>query len=225
MAWVAVGTAGAALISGYAQNRAAKKAAGAQQQGTDAAIAEQQAAREQYQQNINPYLQLGQQGVSSLQNLVQDPNSFANSQAYQFLRDSSLSALDRSAAARGGLGSGGADADRIALASGLASQEYGNEFNRRYNLASLGQNAAAGAGSMGQQSANQIGNLYGAQGQIGADRAINQANLTSNVLGTLGTAFGTYMGNRAPRQPSSTSIYSFGNNAQWGQGIPGSGGY
>lgn len=223
MSWVAVGSAAVAVVGGVVQNKAAKKAAKAQGQASDAAIAEQQRARAEYQSNIAPYLQLGQQGTEGLSGLLSNPANFAQNPAYQFLQDQSLQALDRSAAARGRFLSPGTDADRIKLASGLASQEYGNQFNRYYNLASLGQNAAAGAGSAAQTTANNIGSLYQGRGAAQADAAINQANAISSGLQGLGTTFGQYVGNRPnPDKNNQTSIYSFGNNQDWYSGIPGS---
>lgn len=210
MTWIAVGTLVVGAIGANEQRKAGKKAANAANRGNDAALAEQEQARLQQQQNITPYLNQGTNALSRLDALMTNPASFAQDPAYQFIQDQSLQALDRSAAARGRFLSPGTDADRIKLASGLASQEYGNQFNRLYSLASLGQNAAVGAGSAAQTSANNIGSLYQNRGQIGADQAINSANATNNLLGTLGTAFGQYMGSRQPKANNSTSIYSFG---------------
>jgi len=211
MTWVAVGTAAVGVATSAYQSKQAKKAAKSQGQAQDAALAEQEQARLAQQQNIQPYLTQGTNALSRLDSLMANPSSFASDPAYQFIQDQSLQALDRSAAARGRFLSPGTDSDRIKLASGLASQEYGNQFNRLYNLASLGQNAAVGAGSAAQGSADRIGSLYQGQGQIGADAAINQANIYGNTLNTLGQAFGQYMGNRQQKPAnSSTSIYSFG---------------
>lgn len=224
MSWILVGTAVVGAIGANEQRKAGKKAANAANKANDAALAEQEQARLQQQQNITPYLNQGTNALSRLDSLMANPSSFAQDPAYQFIQDQSLQALDRGAAARGRFLSPGTDADRIKLASGLASQEYGNQFNRLYNLASLGQNAAVGAGSAAQASANNIGNLYQNRGQIGADQAINSANANTSYLNTLGQAFGSYMGGRGANTQSgnATSIYNFGNNANdWYTGVNG----
>lgn len=56
-------------------------------------------------------------------NLTDDPG-------YQFRLKEGLGAIERSAAARGTLGTGGTLKDLMDYGQGLASQEYGNAFNR-----------------------------------------------------------------------------------------------
>lgn len=97
---------------------------------------------------------------------------------YQFRLDQGQQALERSAAARGGLLSGGALKDTTAYAQGMASQEYGNAYNRFNNdqstiwnrlsgLAGVGQQANNTIAQVGQNTATQIG-----QNTIGAGNAI-----------------------------------------------------
>ena len=204
----AIGAAGA-IAGGVMQNRAAGRAADAQRDAANAGIAEQQAAREQAQQNIAPYLGFGQEGVAGLRGLMADPDSIRNSAAYQWQVGQGINALDRSAAAGGSLGSGGHSADLVRFGQGLASQEYGNQWARLMGVAGLGQNAAVGAGNMGQQSANAIGNLYGNIGQAGAGQAINSANAWGNALQGVAGAAGNYLGSRhtSYAQPASGNAW------------------
>jgi len=226
--------AGASLAGGAMQANAAKKAAKSQANAAHSAIGEQQAAREQFQQNIQPYLDVGQGALPQLQQLNSgDYSAFMNSPDYQFTRDQGLQSLERGAAARGGFMGGGADADRMQFASGLGAQQLGAYRGNLMDTIRLGQNSAVSAGSMGQQSANNIGNLMGNIGNAQAGSAINQSNAWSNALAGLGSAAGQYAAARqSSYQPSGNlwamqtqagpgSPYNFGNNVsgfagRWG---------
>lgn len=195
--WGMAIAAGAGLIAAERGADAAKDAAGMQRDASNQGIAEQRAAREQFQANIDPYLQTGGKFNTVLGQLAGgDQSAFFTSPGYQFQVDQSMQALNRGAAAQGNYRSGGTDADRIAMINGLASQEYNNFFNQNLQGAQLGQNAAVGAGSMGQQSANAISGLYGQIGQAGANGVIGSANQWGNALQGLGGLAGQYFGNR-----------------------------
>jgi hypothetical protein len=135
------------------------------------------------QQNMMPGAFTGQV------NLGQDPG-------YAFRLSEGQKALDRSAAARGGLISGGAMKAAQRFGQDLGSQEYQNAYNRAltgynadvareatgYNrlaaLAGYGQTATGQIGAAGQNMASNVGNLMtsgaaaNAAGQIGATNAL-----------------------------------------------------
>lgn len=67
---------------------------------------------------------------AKLSSLMSDPNSIANSAAYKFRLDQGNQAIQRSAAAKGMLGSGNTLAELLKYGQGEASQEYGNEIGR-----------------------------------------------------------------------------------------------
>lgn len=215
---------GALAIGGALLNRkGAKDAQRSQERAAQAGIDEQRAARDQFQQNISPYLGAGTNALAQLQALNSgDASSFKLSPDYQFAFDQGLQGVDRSAAARGALRSGGTDADRIAFGQGLATQNYNNFYNRIANLAAMGQASAVGAGAAGQQSANAIAGLYGQQGQAGANGAINSANAINNGLAGLGGAIGQIASNWGGQRQSAYnasggnnnlgSLANFGNN-------------
>jgi hypothetical protein len=109
---------------------------------------------------------------------------------YQFRLSEGLKALDRQAAARGGLISGGALKATQDFGQQSASQEYQNAFNRYQtnrtnmlqplgNLITSGQNAAANtgaaAGTYGQTAGNNITSGAAAQaaGNVGTANAIS----------------------------------------------------
>jgi hypothetical protein len=121
------------------------------------------------------------------------PEQFKNYQdpGYAFRMSEGIKALDRTAAARGGLMSGAQLKGINQYGQDLASQEYQNAFNRyqtsRTNtlnpfasLAGVAQSSANTLGTAAGQLGSQIGsNIIGAgnaaaAGQVGAANAINQ---------------------------------------------------
>lgn len=191
------GVAAAAIgaYGAYQQAAAAKDAARASQRGTDASIAEQRAAREEYQTNIAPYLAQGSGALSTLARLnAGDMTAFQQDPGYQFSLDQALEAVRNRGAAAGNYGGGGTTSDLLRTATGLAQQGYGDFYSRLFNSATLGQNAAAGAGTAGMSTASNIGNLLTANAGAQGDAAINRANAYSNFGGQLGSLLGTYSG-------------------------------
>ena len=201
------------------QSDAAKDAANAQGRANDAAIEEQRAAREEYQTNIAPYLAQGGGALSTLARLnAGDMTAFQQDPGYQFSLDQALEAVRNRGAAAGNYGGGGTTSDLLRVATGLANQGYGDFYNRRYNLAALGQNAAAGAGTASMNTASNIGNLLSSTGQAQGNAAINSANAWSNFGGQLGTLAGNYFNGYSQAQPqvvnpnSAGTVSNFGNN-------------
>ncbi|KAF1713888.1 hypothetical protein CSC71_05790 [Pseudoxanthomonas sangjuensis] len=176
---------------------ASKKAANKQSSAANQGIAEQQRQFDTFQQNIQPYLVAGQNSLTGLTNLTNNPDSIQDSAAYQWRLGQGMQALDRSAAARGSLYSGGHSADLMQYGQGLASQEYGDQWNRLMGMTQLGQNSAVGAGSMGMQSANNIGNLLVGSGNAQANGAIGSANAWGNALSGLANVAGQYAASRS----------------------------
>ncbi|WP_408953052.1 hypothetical protein [Lysobacter sp. Hz 25] len=196
-------TVAATAYAAKKQGDAAKSAGKSGQQAAQLGIDEQRAAREQFQTNIAPYLGAGSSALSRLEALNNgDFSSFKQSPDYQFAFDQGMKGLDRSAAANGGLYSGGADADRIAFGQGLATQNYSNFYNRLADIARMGQSSAVGAGQLGQGSASAIGNLAGAGAAAAGAGAIGSANAQSNGLAGLAGIAGQYAGNLGNRQSS-----------------------
>lgn len=128
-----------------------------------------------------------------------DYSSFFSSPDYEYARDQSQQAIERSAAARG---AGGINGTTLAAlqrnASGLASQNYGNYVNRLASLAGVGQTANSATGNAGMQTGSNISNILAqggasrASGILGAQAANNQLwqNSRQNTLGALGYFFG-----------------------------------
>ncbi len=123
--------------------------------------------------------------------------------------------MQNSAAARGGLLTGGTSKAINDYAQGQASSNYGNTYNRalqtyqtnfgnQFNLAGQGLGAATNLSSLGQQNANAgsgiLENSANAQAQAlenaGAARASGyaaQGNIAGNAVSGLGNQIGNYM--------------------------------
>lgn len=179
----AVVAAGAAAYSANQQKKAAQGAANAQTQASNAAIGEQRAAREQMRNDLSPYMQAGGGALAQLQALNSgDMSSFKSSPDYQFALEQGIQGLDRSAAARGSLFSGGQQADLMRFGQGLATQNYNNYYSRLADLARMGQNSAAGVGSAGMGAASNIGNFMTGAGQAQANAFQQRADANSGLV-------------------------------------------
>jgi hypothetical protein len=193
----AVVTGAAAAYSANKQSKAAKSAGRAQENAAREGIEEQRRQFDTFQGNIQPYLGIGQQATGTLSGLMSgDMTAFHESPDYQWRFNEGMRGLDRNAASRGSLFSGGTDLDRMNYGQGLASTEYGNFWNRTMDAARLGQNSAVGAGHMGMGMANNISGLLGNIGQAQGNSAINQANAWGNAANGIAGAVGTYLGGR-----------------------------
>lgn len=88
---------------------------------------------------FNPFVQAGQQAAGSLTGGLE---AFINDPGMRFRLEEGQKALERSAAARGGLVGGRTLKDVARFSQGLASEEFGNAFNRALATAGLGLGAA-----------------------------------------------------------------------------------
>jgi hypothetical protein len=161
------------------QSRAADRAAQLQQQQFERQIELQEPWR---QAGINALGRMGT-GFTGQVDLTQDPG-------YAFRLEQGQKALERSAAARGGLISGNTGGALQQFGQGLASQEYQNAYNRaltQYNttaaLAGIGQTATNQLGAAGQNYAMNAGNAYGAGAQARASGYMGSANAIAGGIG------------------------------------------
>ena len=186
---------GSAVLGAYSANRASKTQAQAAQQGIDA----QERMFERQNELQEPFRQAG---IGALNKLIpmSDYTKFGMDQfqqdpGYNFRLSEGMKALDRTAAARGGLLSGATLKGAQRYGQDLGSQEYMNAFNRYQternaqlnplqSLAGLGQtstNALSGmAGQMGQNYATGYGNM----GQARASGYVGGTNALTSALGT-----------------------------------------
>lgn len=137
------------------------KAAGAQKDASKKAIEEQRRQFDLTRADQMPWLQAGQGALGSLQAMNNgDFSKFYQSPDYQFALDEGFKAMDRSAASRGRLYSGGYGQDLTKYGQGLATQNYQNYYNNLARMAGLGQSTAQNLGSLGQNMANSVSSQY-----------------------------------------------------------------
>jgi hypothetical protein len=156
------------------------------------------------QQNEQPFLSAGQGAITSLSQLLQNgsltPGTFkpptaadaAANPGYQFALQQGEQAMQNSAAARGGLLTGGTAEALNNYAQGAATQNYQQVYNnavQNYELGLQGQNQQynqlAGVAGLGLNSAGQIGSvgtsLSGQQANTLGQGGAEQAQLIQNA--------------------------------------------
>lgn len=216
------GIGGAAIASGGMNSAADKQSQGAVQAAQIQSDANKYAIDEQkrqYDMSLGiqqPWIDASKAALPTLQNLANNPGSFSFNKndlmqdpSYQFNMDQGMKALQRSAAAKGGLMSGGAMKDIASFSQGLASNEFGNAYNRAYNrflndrdvqfnrlsaIAGIGQQAPAGLqaisgniSNLAQAGGQALGNTYASNANAQAANTAAQGNMWGNTLSGLGS--------------------------------------
>lgn len=199
----AIGGAVASVGGGLIANKGAKSASKAQAKSADAATAEQRRQFDLSRADQMPWLDTGKWALGQQKNALQgDWSGFTNSPDYQFALDQGFKNMDRSAASRGRLYSGGYGEDLTKFGQGLATQNYGNYMNRLAGLSDTGQTTASGLGVLGANYANNAGQNMMAAGNARASGYANQANILGNTVGQLGQIGANYFGSM--QKPYST---------------------
>lgn len=196
------GVVAAAVVGAYGaseQAGAAKDGADAQAAAQGASIAEQRRQYDQTRTDQLPFLEAGYDALRRQNEALNgDFSGFQNSPDYAYAVQQGTQALDRGAAARGGFMGGGADADRIALGQGLASQNFNNYWSRLQGRAGQGQGSATNLASYGAQMAGNIGNNLMNGANARASSYANSANAWGQAAAGVGGAFNNwYQGNSA----------------------------
>ena len=258
MSAVATAIVGGAVIGGYGASRAADTQAGA---ARDAANIQAQSAREAQalqrqmfdiqREGQEPFRQAGLTGQNRLMEYLGlggnagaagygrygrdfGMSDFQSDPGYAFRLAEGQKALERSAAARGGLISGGALKAATRYGQDMGSQEYQNAYNRYQtnrtnqlqplgNLMASGMSAAsnqgAAAGNYGSAGANLItgaGNaMAGGITGAGNAQAAGQLGMANTFAGALGTAATGYQNqqnfnNWMARQPNYAAASPYG---------------
>lgn len=201
MVAVAIGAAaavgaGTSIISG-------NKAANAQQKAAQLQIDESRRQSDQSRADEAPWRQLGEGALGKLAGMyglspqlsgpgaAQQPyGGYQQSPGYQWQLDQGVQAAQRSASARGQLGSGGTLKAITRYASGLADSDYQQYVGQLNTLAGFGQNATAGTVQAGQNASNNINNAYG---NMGNAQASSYANTGSAINSGINNALSAYL--------------------------------
>ena len=226
------------IIGGIISADAADSAAGAQVQSAQEAAALQREMFNRQVQLTEPWRQAGSNALAQItQGLgaggqFSRPFSMADYEAdpgYAFRLSEGMKALDRTAAARGGLLSGATLKGAQRYGQDMASQEYQNAFNRyqvnRSNalnplmsVAGLGQTSVNALGSAGQNYANQAGEAYMGAGNARASGYIGGSNAMAAGLGGAANAYQqNQMMNmlRGSRQQAPSGAYAWQAGDDW----------
>ena len=237
MTFVAAAIIGSAAISGIVGSSAASKAAKAQTQAADQSAALQ---REMFNKQVELQAPFREAGLSAQNKLMQylglsgapgeagygkyagdfTMQDFTTDPGYAFRLAEGNKALDRTAAARGGLLSGGAMKAAQRYGQEMGSQEYMNAFNRYQTNRANQLNPLQSLMGAGQTGANTLTQAAGGLGTslgenaLGAGNArasgyMGQANALTSALGTAVNQYtGMYGGNYGPTNPGLTNSWN-----------------
>ena len=176
MPWMALAIGGSALLGASASKSAAN---------TQAASADR--SLELQERMFNKQLELQepfrQAGVNALNKIESGDIMGSMDPSYSFRFQEGLKALDRSAAARGGLLSGGALKAAQRYGQEFASNEFGNAYNRLASRAGFGQTASTNMGGAAGSFGANAGNLMTGAGAARASGYVGGANALSSGLG------------------------------------------
>ena len=195
--WVAGATVVGAVIGGSA----AKSAAGTQAAAADRASQLQQ---EQFERQVElqaPWRQAGERALGKLE-AASEYTPFGQAQfqqdpGYAFRLSEGQKALDRQAAARGGLISGGALKAAQRYGQEMGSQEYTNAFNRYQTERQARLGPLQSLAGVGQTSVNQLGaagqSMASGVGEAGMQAANARASGYRGGASALSQGLGQYM--------------------------------
>jgi hypothetical protein len=187
-------TVASSLIGSNAASKAASAQAGAANRASDLQY-------QQYQEDVARQKPFYDVGVNALPELVEASkytpfgmDQYKQDPGYAFRLAEGQKALERTAAARGGLISGGALKAAERYGQDMGSQEYMNAFNRyqteraaRLNplqsMTGMGQTTANTLGTMGANMATNVGQNYQSAANARASGYVGQANAISGGLG------------------------------------------
>jgi hypothetical protein len=225
---------GTALVGGYLASEgssdAAETAARASGQASDASIAEQRRQYDLSRADQAPFLTAGTGAVNRLAAGVGYGGEFGSAMPFDFQYSEDpgagfrmaegVKALDRSAAARGGLLSGATLKGVQRYGQDLGSQEYGNAFNRyvtRFNantgernqlynrlagVAGTGQTTAGQLASQGANMAGNVGNAYMTSAANTGNAAMAAAGQRQSALVARPTCWAACTGRQRGTEPA-----------------------
>jgi hypothetical protein len=222
-------TGAAAIGSAAAGIFGANKAADSQKKASKKAAKLQKEALAQQLALTKPYVEAGKNALAEYQKLAPYEDfgmkQFQADPGYNFRMAEGLKGLERSAAARGLLQSGGTLKGIQQYGQNLASSEYENAFSRylsqrearldpyRY-LSSQGQAAAVGqAANVGSTGAT-LAEIAAQRGNVNAAQAAGTAGAIGNAFSSIGQGVGSYYANQPYMNylqsitPSSSSFYN-----------------
>jgi hypothetical protein len=197
------GATGAAKDAARIANEASDRQLALQRQMYEEGVARQKPFYEAGVNALPGYLAGIQQGGELVRGFT--PADYQADPGYAFRLSEGMKALDRTAAARGGLLSGSTLKGAQRYGQDLASQEYQNAYNRFRDTQGLQRNALAGVVGYGPTSANEMtrsgsnyaanaGNVMAGQGETTANALLYGQRARESSYGQVGSALGRYLG-------------------------------
>lgn len=190
------------LLGSNSSTKAAKQAAATQQAAGKSLEELSQTQYDAQSNNLNPYLSAGKGGVDALSAAFQpggqlaqqfsfDPSQIKNNPNYQFVLQQGTDAVQKSAAAKGGLFSGGTMKALDQYSQGLASQTINdaysqalNTFQTNHNNMFQGLTALTGVGENANQQQQQAADLRAKTFEAGTNAYMGAG--ASQAAGTAG---------------------------------------
>lgn len=162
-----------------------------------------------------------------------NPQSFVGSDAYNFIRDQGMDAIQRRAGAAGTLLTGGTLKDLTQFGQGNAATFWGNQLDHDYRMAALNADISSGNASRqlsglsslagyGLSAAGGMAGAYGNYGQAGAAGTYGAANAINAGMGAVGNTLADYFAKRRAAQTTPPYVGTAVNTTA--QGIYGGGG-
>jgi hypothetical protein len=236
---VAVAIGGSAVLGAGASIFGSSEQSSAETNATSQANALQEQEFNTTQANEAPYLAAGKTALNTITQdqangtgfaAAWDPSNLSQTPGYQFQLQQGNQAIQRSAAAQGGLLSGAAGKAMDQYSQGLAGTTYQNQLtdylaqsNQQYNqlagVAGLGQSATQSANTTGTSAINSIG-----QNTIAG--ATGAANASASGLVGASNAFSSGAGNLASyyqNQSNQQNLYSLMSAGQGYGTVPSAG--
>ena len=226
--WMAAAVVGSALIG----SKSSSKAAGTQAAAADRAAELQQQQFERQVELQAPFREAGVRALPELESASRytpfGMQQFTADPGYGFRLAEGQKALDRQAAARGGLISGGALRAAQRYGQEMGSQEYTNAFNRYQTERQARLNPLQSLAGMAQTSVGQLGQAGQAMasgvGEAGMQAANARASGYMGGANALSQGLSNYMGYSQGQDRNALLRQSIGNRGYGGASSFGGGG-
>lgn len=224
MGWVAVAIIGSAIVGAAVSSESSSNAANQQNQAADRANAVAERQYQQTREDNEPWRQagIGALGQINTGDFQRDfsASDYRQDPGYQFRLSEGQNALERSAAARGSLNSGATLKALTRYGQNVASEEFGNAYNRfnsdrdrRFNrlasIAGVGQTANAQVGAAGQNFSNAYGQNSAGAANASSAAAVAQGNAINGAISTGANAYmqSQYLDRAYPKKASASTGY------------------
>jgi hypothetical protein len=201
-----LGAAGT-VIGAVAGSKGSKKAAKASAAAQQAAAQEQRNALTRVGQYQKPYLDAGSPAVNALMRVnAGDYSGFEGSPDFLAAQKFGTQAVERSAAARGGLNSGNTLTALTRFGQDNATQYLDNYRRALTTQAGIGQSAANNLGNATLGVAGGVGNALIGAGDARASGIVGSTNAITGAVEDLAGQAGDYIGNKLLKKPKAPKI-------------------